>query len=70
MKKGMRYYSFDVNYNNEPDVFTYYFRARSASEVSRATGVNIDLIFECTSEEAHRSRHIDTVVNGRLIEQD
>ena len=68
----MNYYSFDVNYNNCPDVFTYYFRAKSDAEVSKATGVPTDLITQLSqreiSEVRRRKSHIDTVVHGRLVE--
>ena len=67
----MNYYSFDVNYNNCPDVFTYIFRAKSESEVAKATGVDTERIFRMSPsevKEAHRQRkHIDTVVRGRLV---
>ena len=71
---GYNYYSFDVNYNTEPDVYTYYFKARSAKEVARATGVDVELISKCNEEEITRAirhgKHIDVVVSGKLIEQD
>ncbi len=66
-----KYFSFDVNYGG-PDVFTYYFKADSEEEVSRATGVGLEYIFERGREEIldaiMRRVHIDTVRNGRLIE--
>ena len=68
----MNYYSFDVNYNNCPDVFTYYFRAKSAEQVAKATGVSASKITRRTREEVKaaslRGKHIDTVVRGRLVE--
>ena len=68
----MNYYSFDVNYNNCPDVFTYYFRAKSAEQVAKATGFPIAQITKRTHAEIQaaslRGKHIDTVVRGRLIE--
>ena len=68
----MKYYSFDVNYNNCPDVFTYYFRAKSAEQVAKATGVPVGEITQRTHHEIQRAslrgKHIDTVVRGRLIE--
>lgn len=68
----MNYYSFDVNYNNCPDVFTYYFRAKSAAQVAKATGVPATQISRRTRAEVRsaslRGKHIDTVVRGRLIE--
>ena len=71
---GYNYYSFDVNYNNEPDVYTYYFKARSEKEVARATGVDIECISKCSDEEITRAirhgKHIDIVVSGKLIEQE
>lgn len=71
---GYSYYSFDVNYDNGPDVYTYYFKARSAKEVARATGVELDIISKCSDEEITHAikhgKHIDIVVSGRLIEQE
>ena len=71
---SFKYYSFDVNYNNEPDVFTYYFKARSSSEVARATGIELDCISECSDTEITNAikhhKHIDIVINGRLIDRE
>ena len=68
----MKYFSFDVIYNNCPDVFTYYFRAKSLEEVARATGFPAGQITERTHADiraaSERGAHIDTVVHGRLIE--
>lgn len=67
-----KYFSFDVNYNNCPDTFTYYFRAKSDAQVAKATGVSIDRISACSTAEIAEARrlgkHIDTVVRGRLVE--
>ena len=71
---GFKYFMFDVNYNNCPDVFTYYFKAKNLREVSKATGVDPEYIFECNMGHIRaairRGSHIDIVINGRLIEQD
>lgn len=68
------YYCFDVNYENTPDVYTYYFKAKSAKEVARATGVILQTIRKCSDEEItsaiKHGKHIDIVVSGRLIEQE
>lgn len=68
----LKYYSFGVNYNNCPDVFEYIFKATSAEEVSRATGVDVEYISRCTMADIdsaiRRGKHIDTVINGRLID--
>ena len=68
----MNYYSFDVNYNNCPDVFTYYFRAKSAEQVAKATGIPAERITQRTHADikaaSAQGKHIDLVVNGRLIE--
>lgn len=71
---GYNYYSFDVNYDNSPDVYTYYFKARSSKEVARATGVALEYISQCSADEINSAikhgKHIDIVVSGRLIEQE
>ena len=70
--KDCKFFSIEVNYNNCPDVFTYYFRAKSAREVSKATGIATDRIRECSRAVIAKlapHTHIDTVVNGRLIEE-
>ena len=71
MSHDMNYYSFDVNYNNCPDVFTYYFRAKSEADVAKATGVDIGRISPVGKPEMHeirrRGMHIDTVGHGRLV---
>lgn len=68
----MRYYSFEVNYNNCPETFTYYFRAKSGEQVAKATGVDIRRVVERTehdiNEAMRHGQHIDTVVRGRLVE--
>ena len=68
----MKYYSFDVSYNNCPEVFTYYFRAKSVEQVAKATGIPTCRISERTNAEIRNASlsgaHIDTVVRGRLIE--
>ncbi len=68
----MNYYSFDVVYKDCPEVFTYYFRAKSVEQVAKATGVGIERVVERTEndikEAARRGLHIDTVVRGRLVE--
>lgn len=68
----MDFYSYDVNYNNCPDTFTYYFFANSDEEVAQATGVDIDLITKCSPEEVKAMRkarkHYDVVLNGALVE--
>ena len=68
----MNYYSFDVNYNNCPDTFTYYFRATSEDEVAEATGIDVEYITKCSKKEIQRAakagKHIDTVIHGRLVE--
>ena len=70
---SFKYYKFDVNYG-EPDVFTYYFKARSSSDVARATGVELSCISECSDTEIaiaiRHHKHIDIVINGRLIDRD
>lgn len=72
--QGMKYFCFDVNYDNGPDVFEYFFRAKSEEEVSEATGVALEYIYPATEaaiQAARRhGRHIDTVINGRLIEEE
>ena len=69
-----KYYSFDVNYNNEPDVYTYYFKARSSADVARATGVELSCISECSDSEIasaiRHHKHIDIVISGRLIDRE
>ena len=69
---NMNIYSCEVNYNNCPDVFVYYFRAKSKDDVSKATGIPASRFNQCTRDEIHTAhklgRHIDTVVRGRLIE--
>lgn len=71
---GYKYFSFDVNYENSPDVYTYYFKAKSAGEVARATGVSLEYIGQCSADEItsaiKHGKHIDIVVSGRLIEQE
>lgn len=68
----MNYYSFDVNYQDCPETFTYYFRAKSGEQVAKATGVDIRRVVERTEQDitdaARRGMHIDTVVRGRLVE--
>lgn len=71
---GFKYFSFLVNYNNCPDVYEYFFKAKTSKEVARATGTDLALISECSAEEIsnairHR-KHIDIVINGRLVEPD
>ena len=67
-----RFFTFDVNYGGE-DVFPYYFKADNAMEVANATGVDIDYIFEMSKAEVcelmKKRKHIDRVVNGRLVER-
>lgn len=71
--RGMNYYCFGVNYENSPDVYEYFFRAKTVEEVSRATGVDLEYISECSLPDIQsaikRGRHIDTIVHGRLIEE-
>lgn len=71
---GFKYYMFDVNYNNVPETFTYYFKAKNMREVSKATGVHVEFISECPDATIRNAisngKHIDIVINGRLIEQD
>ena len=71
---GFRYFSFDVNYDNGPDTYRYYFKARSAKDVARATGVDLEYISECSADEItnaiKRRKHIDVVISGRLVEQE
>ena len=68
-----RYFTFDVNYGGE-DVFPYYFQAKSARDVSLATGVDMEYIFEMSKREVldliRRRKHIDRVVRGRLVESE
>ena len=71
---GFKYFCFGVNYNNVPEVYEYFFKAKSADEVSKATGVDVEYINPCTMADIHsairRNKHIDTVINGRLVEQE
>ena len=71
---SFKYYMFDVSYNNCPDVFTYYFKAKNMREVAKATGIDAEFISECGENDIRRAitlgKHIDIVINGRLIEQD
>ena len=70
---SFKYFMFDVNYNNCPDIFTYYFKSKNLREVSKATGVDAEYITECNMDDIRTAishgRHIDIVINGRLIEQ-
>ena len=70
--RGMKYFCFGVNYNNEPDVYEYFFRAKDEHEVSEATGVDPEYINPCSMDEIRAAirhgKHIDTVINGRLVE--
>lgn len=67
-----RYFTFDVNYGGE-DVYPYYFKADSALEVATATGVDLEYITEIgkatVCELMNKRKHIDRVVNGRLVER-
>lgn len=69
---GMKYFSFGVNYNNEPDVYEYFFRAKDEHEVSEATGVDPEYISPCSMDDIRAAirhgKHIDTVINVRLVE--
>lgn len=69
---GFKYFCFGVNYDNGPDVYEYFFKAKSIEEVSQATGVDREYIYPCTiaaiGNAIKRRKHIDTVINGRLVE--
>ena len=69
---GFKYFCFGVNYDNCPDTYDYFFKAESAEDVSRATGVDLEYISPCTmadiSAAIRHRRHIDTVIHGRLVE--
>ena len=71
---GFKYFCFGVNYNNCPETYEYFFKASSAEDVSKATGVDPEYINVCTiadiSSAIRRRKHIDTVINGRLVETD
>lgn len=45
---GFKYFCFGVNYDNCPDTYDYFFKAESAEDVSRATGVDLEYIYPCT----------------------
>ena len=51
---------------------TFAVKTKSAEDVSRATGVDLEYIYPCTmadiSAAIRHRRHIDTVIHGRLVE--
>lgn len=66
----MKCYRVDVMYKTIPyKLFPYFFLARSAQAVAKATGFERKAIFKCTKTEALKSgRHIDIVKGNKLTE--